>query len=514
MAERIKLDLRTPGVSKLRTGISGFDEICAGGLPAGRTTLVAGTAGAGKTVFAANFLAAGIEKAGEGGVFVTFEESPQQIRDNLTSFGWDIAEWERQGKWKFVDASPHAGPKTAVAGGFDFGALLARIERAITQVGAVRVSLDSIGVIFAQFEDATVVRSELFRVARALRELNVTAVLTVERTSDFGEIARFGVEEFVADNVVLLRNALDSESRRRTIEVLKFRGTRHHKGEYPFTVLGDQGIVVIPMTSVLSSQTSTDLRVTSGNDELNAMVGGGFFRDSIILVTGPTGTGKTLLSTGFVDGGIRTGEPTMLFAFEEGREQFFRNARSWGFDFETPAASELLRIRGSYPESMGIEDHLVAIRDQIDMFEPKRVVVDSVSALERITSPKGFREFIIGLTAILKARSICGVYTASSSNLLGGSSATEAHISAISDMIVLLRYVEFYGHMRRAIAVLKMRGSDHDRQIREFLVDDSGMHIGSTFENVNGILSGQVDVRELDEVARIHQLFQSADETT
>jgi len=507
MADRVKLDLRTPGVSKLRTGISGFDDICQGGLPAGRTTLIAGTAGAGKTVFAAHFLAAGIEKAGEGGVFVTFEESPQQIRDNLTSFGWDISEWERQGKWKFVDASPHGNPRTAVVGGFDFGALLARIERAITQVGAVRVSLDSIGVIFAQFEDESAVRTELFRVARALRDLNVTAVLTVERKSEFGEIARFGVEEFVADNVVLLRNALDSESRRRTIEVLKFRGTRHHKGEYPFTVLGDQGIVVIPMASVLSSQTSSDLRVTAGNEKLNEMVHGGVFRDSILLITGPTGTGKTLFSTGFIDGGIQTGERTMLFAFEEGREQFFRNARSWGFDLESAEAAELLRIKATYPEAMGIEDHLVSIRDQIDHFKPQRVVVDSVSALERVTSTKGFREFIIGLTAILKVRSICGVYTASSSNLLGGSSATEAHISAISDMIVLLRYVEFYGHMRRAIAVLKMRGSDHDREIREFLIDDAGMHIGDTFKNVNGILSGQLDVREMDEMERIRHLF-------
>jgi circadian clock protein KaiC len=219
------------GVVKLPTGIPSFDLIARGGLPRNRTTLISGTAGSGKTVFAMHFLAAGIIESGESGVFVTFEESPEDIRRNMQGFGWDLAEWERAGRFAFVDASPD--PETVVieSGMFDLAALLARVENAVRKVGAKRVSVDSLGAIFTQFLDQSIVRRELFRIATALKGMGVTALLTSERTDDYGPIARFGVEEFIADNVMVLRNVLDAESRRRTIEILKFRGTRHQKGE-------------------------------------------------------------------------------------------------------------------------------------------------------------------------------------------------------------------------------------------------------------------------------------------
>jgi circadian clock protein KaiC len=221
-------------IEKLETHIPGFDVVTEGGLPKGRTTLVSGTAGSGKTVLAAQFLAKGITEADEAGVFVTFEESPHDIRRNILSLGWNVLDWEADGKWLFVDASPQLGEEIIIAGHYDLGGLLARIENAVKRSGAKRLVMDSLGAIFSRFEDVSVVRNELFRIASAIKTMGVTAIMTAERRQEYGDISRFGVEEFVADNVIILRNVLEDEKRRRTLEILKYRGTSHHKGEYPF----------------------------------------------------------------------------------------------------------------------------------------------------------------------------------------------------------------------------------------------------------------------------------------
>ncbi len=496
-------------VQKLETGIPGLDLITQGGLPEVRTTLVTGTAGSAKTIFAAQFLAEGV-KRGENGVFVTFEESPRDIRRNMRGLDWDIREWEEDGRWAFVDASPQPD-ELVVSGPYDLGALMARIENAVTRTKAKRVSLDSLGAIFTQFSDAAVVRRELFRIASALKRLGVTSVMTAERRDEYGEISRFGVEEFVADNVVVLRNILEDEKRRRTIETLKFRGTPHQKGEYPFTVVPQEGIVVIPLSAMELKQGSSNIRIESGNAELDKMCGGGFFRDSIILVTGATGCGKTLMCTEFIQGGAKKDERCLLFAFEESRDQLFRNATGWGVDFEQMERDGLLRVECTYPESMGLEDHLIQIKKTIDEFKPHRIAVDSLSALERVSTLKGYREFVIGLTSFIKYKEIGGLFTATTPSLMGGSSVTEAHISTITDSIILLRYVEMLGEMRRGMTVLKMRGSMHDKDIREFTIDGTGMHIGKPFRNVSGILSGFPQQVALDELARLGGLFNPED---
>lgn len=499
----------TPGIEKLQTGVAGFDHISNGGLPKGRTTLVAGTAGSAKTVFATQFLAEGIRKAGEAGVFVTFEEAPEDIRRNLYSLGWNIWEWEAENKWAFVDASPHAGAETMVIGSYDLGALLARIEHAVRRIHAQRVSLDSLGAIFSQFHDSATVRQELLRIATSLRTLGVTSVLTSERTEEYGAISRHGVEEFVADNVIILRNALEDEKRRRTIEILKFRGTSHQKGEYPFTLIPDEGIVVIPLSAIQLQQRSSELRITSGNESLDQMCGGGFFRDSLVLASGATGTGKTLMTTEFIAGGIKNGERCLLFAFEESREQLFRNAIGWGMDFEQMESEGKLKVVCDYPEIAGLEDHQISMKHIIDAFAPQRVAVDSLSALERVSTMKGFREFVISLTSFIKHKEIAGLFTSTTPNLLGGSSVTEAHISTITDSIVLLRYVEMYGEMRRGLTVLKMRGSAHDKDIREFTIDGKGMHIGKPFRNIAGILTGNPTLIAPGEIERLGNMFSS-----
>ncbi|MDJ0583522.1 circadian clock protein KaiC, partial [Microcystis sp. M49636_WE2] len=464
-------------IEKLETGIPGFDFLSEGGLPKGRATLIAGTAGSAKTVFACQFLAEGI-KNGENGVFVTFEEPPQALRKNMGGFGWNIRQWEENRQWAFVDASPQPEEKPMVTGEYDLGALIARIEFAIRKNKAKRVSMDSLGAIFSHLSDSAQVRSDLFRLATALRELEVTAIMTAERTQEYGEISRYGVEEFVADNVVILRNVLTDEKRRRTIEILKYRGTDHQKGEFPFTIIPNKGAVIIPLSAIELEQKSSNIRITSGSLELDRICGGGFFRDSVILVSGATGTGKTLMVTEFMAGGVTNGERCLIFAFEESREQLFRNATGWGVDYDRMEKEGKLKVVCRYPETTGLENHLIMMKEIIEEFQPNRVAVDSLSALERVSNLKGFREFIIGLTSFIKQKEVGGLFTSTTPTLLGGSSITEAHISTITDSIILLRYVEMYGEMRRGITVLKMRGSMHDKDIREFSIDHQGMHIG------------------------------------
>lgn len=479
-------------IEKLPTGIDGLDEATEGGLPRGRTTLIAGTAGSGKTVLASQFLVEGIEKFGESGVFVTFEESPDDIRRNVMSLGWNVSQFEAQKQWIFVDASPQLDAEVVISGRYDLEALLVRIENAVRITGASRLVMDSLGAIFSRFDDPSLIRNELFRIASKIKQIGVTAIMTAERREEYGDVTRFGVEEFVADNVIVLRNVLEAEKRRRTLEILKFRGTSHHKGEYPFTIIPSQGIIVIPLSALELKQRSSAVRVTSGNVELDAMCGGGFYRDSIVLLSGATGTGKTLITTEFVGGGVVAGERSLLFAFEESREQLVRNATGWGLDFERMEADGQLRVICEYPEVAGLEDHLVRMKRHIEEFRPNRVAVDSLSALERISTVKGFREFVIALTSFIKHQEIAGLFTATTPTLTGGASITETHISTITDSIILLRYVETYGDMRRGITVLKMRGSAHDKQIREFRIDSSGMHIEEPFKTVTGILTGNL----------------------
>ncbi|MGB3651235.1 MAG: circadian clock protein KaiC [Rivularia sp. (in: cyanobacteria)] len=494
-------------IEKLETGIPGFDLISEGGLPVGRTTLVVGSAGSGKTIFSCQFLIEGI-KRGETGVFISFEESPKNIRRNMRGFGWDIAKWEEEGKWLFVDASPEPGKNPYVSGDYDFSPLLARIQYAINKVKATRVSMDSLGAIFSYLPNKSQVRDDLFIIASALRDVNGTAILTSERNYEYGEISSHGVEEYVADNVIILRNVLIEEKRRRTLEILKFRGSSHQQGEFPFTIISDRGFVTIPLSAMSpSDKESSTIRISSGNDELDRMCSNGFYRDSIILASGATGTGKTLLSTQFIAAGIKN-ERCIYFAFEENRHQLMRNARGWGIDFTEAEKEGMLKILFRYPESTRLENHLIRMQEAIEEFKPHRIVIDSLTALEKVATLNGFREFIASLNATIRGEGITGLYTATAPTLLGGNSVTEAQISTSTDSIILLRYVEIYGEVRRGLAVIKMRGSMHDKQIREFVIDSNGMHIGRSFRNVTGILSGNPMYVDRDEVNRLSELFQ------
>ena len=474
------------GIEKLETGIPGFDHVTMGGLPRRRATVVAGQAGSAKTVFAGQFLAEGVRR-GQPGVFVSLEEPAADLRANLSTLGWDIAGWEARGDWRFVDASPVMRADGA-AQPYSFDALAAQIGQAVDATGADRLVLDSLTAVFALSNDAGVARQRMRGLVAELRAAGLSTVLTVETAADpAGSLSRYGIEEFVADNVVLLRNTREGKGRRRTLEVLKMRGATHHKGDYAFTVLPGQGMVVLPVATSAMTAGRPRMRVPFGVDDLDTMLGGGLFQDSITLVAGPTGTGKTLLGLEFLAAAAARGERSLLLGYEESPEQIGRNAVGAGRAFDELRRSGLLEVVSTYPEEASLDEHLLGIKQLVDTVRPVRLVVDSLTALSRAGSPQAHREFVVGLTSFAKQRNLTTLLTASTSDLGFGTSLTEGHVSTLADGVLLLRYVERVGQIDRAITVLKNRGGWHDTAIRSVEITDDGFTVGQPLTGLAGV---------------------------
>lgn len=475
-------------LEKVPTGVEGFEHLSHGGLIKGRTALVVGSSGSGKTMFSLEVIHRGMVSHKRPAVFVTFEERPDDIIRNVSSLNWSFDSAIEQGQLIIVDATVDRDIVEQV-GRYDLSGIIAQLKDAIAENHAELVVLDSIGSLFHQHDHASIIRREIHRLTDVLRELGVTSIMTAERTEEHGPISRFGIEEFVSDEVIVLRHDLQNERVRRTLQIYKMRGSRHNHSEFPF-VISEDGIKVIVQASMELSHDSTMDRVSSGNEQLDEMSGGGLFQDSIVLVSGPTGGGKTLMCATFAAEACKNQERVLLLGYEESRNQLIRNAESWGIDFGKWEQQGLLRIACQYPESRGIEGHLLDLRNAIEDFKPHRLVVDSVSAMERIADTRGFREFVIGLSSYVKQKQICSLFTCTSPELSGGESITEAHISTITDAIILLRYVGVKGALHRGILIIKMRGSQHEKDVREFHIDSQGMHIGEPFEDLPTVISG------------------------
>lgn len=480
---------------RLPAGIPGLDEITSGGLPAGGVTLVTGPTGCGKTVLGLQFLTEGIRRFGEPAVFVTFGEPPHKLLRSVSEFGWDVPAWVEAGTWAFVDAVVDTGvdagaPAVVIGENMDFGVLVTRIKAAVQRVGARRVVLDSLSDWFSRYADRSAVRDAMVSLVRELEHLQVTTIVTLGRDGDGGDLTRLGVEEFVVDNLIVLRNPLSRESRRRTIEILKLRGTEHRTGEFPFAITRKDGLVIIPL-SISLRQTSSDERTSSGNAVLDEMLGGGLYRDSVTLVSGSTGIGKTTLALGFVLAGVEAGERAVFVGFEESTDQLVRGVRAWGHDVAALQEQGQLVILNEYPEVASLEEHVVRIKGAIDAIGARRLALDSLTTVARAGSERGYDEFAIGLTAYLKERHVTGLVTTVQANLWGSTHATDEHVSVLSDGIVLLRYTEVAGVIRRGIVVLKHRGSRHEQVIREFTIGDRGIDIGEPFETDAAFLGGR-----------------------
>ncbi len=479
-------------VAKVPTGIEGFDDIAHGGIPKGRTTLVSGTSGSGKTVFAMEFLIGGILQNNDPGVFVTFEETPEDITKNMSSFGWPLKQLIKDKKLLFVDASPVEDESVEI-GDYDLSGFISRVLNAVKKVNAKRVSVDSISALFSRFRDQVVIRHELYRLGSQLKRVGVTTILTAERILEKdGQIGRFGVEEFVSDNVILLHNYLDTirGDRKRSVEILKFRGTTHETQDTPLLVLED-GMHVFPRPRpTYKGHMSSDEKIASGIPGLNKMLFGGIYKNSTNLVTGASGTGKTVSAMAFIMEGVRQKEKGIYIAFEESAEQLYRNAESFGWDLRGEVKKGNIRLFTSVPEELKAEEHFKRFRDIVEEVDVDRFVIDSLSALERIYPPDRFREFTIGLNAYLKGKKVTTMLTNTTTALLDVSQITETHLSTATDNIILLKYIELDGHMKRAIALIKARGSDHDKQVRELIIDSHGMSIGHPFYGVENLMAG------------------------
>ncbi len=472
---------------RIQVGIPGFDEIVHGGLPSGRSTLVAGATGTGKTVFGLQFLYGGAQ-LGEPGVLVTFSERPEDLIANVQSFGWDLRGLVREGRLAIVDATPDA--EMYVSGRFDLGGLTARIAHAFGEVGGTRLVIDPIDALFEEFSETVQVRRAFAAMLRALRPLGATALIAAERPIENGSVTRYGAEEFAVDNVIVLRNAREEERRRRTLEVLKLRGADHHRGEFPFVIGATSGIEIVPFSPIEGDDSGSAERISLGNAELDAMCGGGMYRDALMMITGATGTGKTLIGLQFMVAGIQAGERVLYLSFEESRWQLERNAAAWGMDLTGSEHAGILQIVSRYPARVGLEDLLVELKHTVEEFRPTRLVFDSITAVEHNAPANAFREFSVGLSGYLKARGVATMMTTTLPDLLGGDHATDLYLSTIADAIIALRYFDLDSEVRRAILVLKVRGSQHASEMHEYEILGSGMSVKGPIRGIGGILAG------------------------
>lgn len=480
-------------LERVPSGIPGFDDISHGGIPKGRTTLLCGSSGSGKTVFSLQFIYKGITDHNENGVFVTFEERPVDIIKNTIGFGWDIESHVDNNRIAFVDASPD-NSTNIVIGDFDLAAFMARIEYAINRVNAKRVAIDSVSSLFSHYQSVGVIRRELYRIASRLKERDITCILTAERPLEEGQIFRFGIEEFVSDNVLLLHNRLTKRGDRdRTIEILKLRGLSHETDESPL-IVSNTGMSIYPRPRPELRGKGFSEKISTGIKGLDDILHGGIYKNSSTLISGASGTGKTVTSLHFIMEGAMKGEHSLLIEFEESPDQLFRNAASFGWDLKQLSESGLLTIVCHYPEDLKPEQYLKTIQDLVISTGAKRVALDSLSALERIYPSEKFREFVVGLNSFLKMHEATSFLTNTSSQLLGMTEITETHLSTATDNIIILKYVELNGKMMRLLTVLKQRGGMHRKELMRFEVTPVGMEIYGTYHGVENLLSGSARI--------------------
>jgi circadian clock protein KaiC len=474
------------GIEKAPTGIEGLDEITLGGLPRGRTTLICGSAGCGKSLFGIEFLVRGALQYGEPGVLVSFEETAAEVTKNVTSLGYDLERMQAEGKL-LLDHVRVDRSEIEVTGEYDLEGLFIRLAHAVGKIGARRIVLDTIESLFAGFDNQSILRAELRRLFRWLKERGLTALITAERGE--GGLTRQGLEEYVSDCVILLDHRVDEGVATRHLRVVKYRGSSHGTNEYPF-LLDESGITVMPITSARLDHEVSDERVSSGVAALDAMLGGrGYYRGSSILISGSAGTGKSTLAAHFAEAVCRSGERCLLFAFEESPKQIARNMRSVGLELGPHLESGLLGVFAARPTLFGLESHLAAMQRRILEFKPSAVVLDPITNMDTAGSNTEVESMLARLIYMLKARQITALLT----GLAGRGGAIEAielGLSSVVDTWILLRDIELGGERNRGLYVLKSRGMDHSNQIREFLLGPKGIELLDVYVGPEGVLTG------------------------
>jgi circadian clock protein KaiC len=480
------------GIEKARTGIGGFDEITGGGLPGGRPTLVCGGPGCGKTLFAMQFLVSGATRFDEPGVFMSFEEASDDLAKNVASLGFDLNELIASGRMA-MDTVIVERSEIEESGEYDLEGLFLRLDFAIRSVGAKRVVLDTIESLFSGFNNQAILRAELRRLFRFLKDRGVTVVLTGERGE--GQLTRQGLEEYVSDCVILLDHRVNDQVSTRRLRIVKYRGSSHGTNEYPF-IIDQRGLEVLPITALHLQHAASEERISSGVPRLDTMLGGeGFFRGTSVLVSGTAGTGKSSLSAHFADATCRRGERCLYFALEESQQQIARNMRSIGLDLDPWARSGLLEFHASRPTLFGLEMHLATIFRAVMEFEPHVVIVDPLSNLSSIGSPNEVMAALLRLVDFLKARQVTALFTSLVSND-AAENDTQLGVSSLMDTWLSLRNLESNGERNRGLYVLKSRGMHHSNQIREFLLTDHGVQLVNVYLGAEGILTGSARLNQ------------------
>ena len=479
---------------KCPTGIQGLDEITGGGLPRGRPTLICGGAGCGKTLLAAEFLVRGTTQFDEPGVFMSFEETEPELRANVASLGFELAALVRR-KQILVDHVRIERSEFQETGEYDLEGLFVRLGHAIDTIGAKRVVLDTLEALFASLPNEAILRAELRRLFRWLKEKGVTAVITAER--GIGQLTRHGLEEYVSDCVILLDHRVNDQIATRHLRVVKYRGALHGTNEFPF-LIGDDGISVLPITSLSLNHKVSNERIATGIPRLDAMLGGkGFFRGSSILLTGTPGTGKTIVSANFAHAAARRGERVLFFSFEESPQQIIRNLHSIGLRLDPLVKRGLLRFHSARPSLYGLEMHLATMFKEIATFKPQVVIVDPITSLMDAGTDSECKAMITRLIDFLKAAQITTLFT----SLTQGGHAlqqSEASMSSLMDSWLLLQDFEGNGERNRVFYVLKARGMAHSNQIREFLISNHGIDIVDAYIGASGVLTGSARVAQED----------------
>ena len=476
---------------KAPTGIEGFDEITFGGLPRGRPTLIAGNAGCGKTLFAMEFLARGAIQYNEPGVMVTFEETEQELIKNFASLGFDLSTLIKQKKLAFDYISIERS-EIEETGEYNLEGLFVRLDYAIKSINAKRIVLDTIEALFAGLPNEMILRAELRRLFKWLKSRGITAVITGEQ--GINTLTRHGLEEYVADCVILLENTIHNRIATRRLRVVKYRGSRHGTDVYPF-LISQNGISVLPITSLNLEHTVSKERISSGIPRLDTMLDGkGFYRGSSILVSGTAGTGKTTLAAHFAEAACRRNEKVLYFAFEESGDQIIRNMQSVGINLETGIRKNLLRIHAARPSVYGLEMHLATMHKLINDFKPRVIIVDPISNLIATGAFEEVKSMLIRLIDFIKSRNITAMFT----DLIAGdfTESTEVGVSSLMDAWILLKTLEIGGERNRGLYVLKARGIKHSNQIREFIMTSGGINLIDVYAGTEGVLSGTARVAQ------------------
>jgi circadian clock protein KaiC len=465
--------VRPPELRKAATGIAGLDEITNGGLPAGRPTLVAGGAGSGKTLLGITFLVNGALQFGEPGVLMTFEENADELAEDVASLGFDLNGLVAK-RQLFIDYVHVERSEIEETGEYDLEGLFVRLDHAISSIGAKRLVLDTIESLFGGLQNETILRAELRRLFRWLRDRGVTVVITGEKGE--GSITRHGLEEYVTDAVIVLDHRVHEQISTRRIRVVKYRGSHHGTNEYPF-LIDRTGIAVLPVTSLTLRHEASTERISSGLPEVDEMLGGeGYFRGSTMLVSGTAGTGKTTLAAHFADAACRRGERCIYFLFEESPSQLIRNMRSVGINLDEWVARGLLQFHADRPSRFGLETHLALMHRAVEEFRPSVVVVDPVTNLLAVGTDIDVRSMLTRVIDFLKVRHVTALFT----SLSGTSPDVEASgtmISSLMDSWILTTAETLNYRRHRRLTVLKSRGMGHSDAIREFQFTDRGLEV-------------------------------------